>query len=94
MDTEIRVLVLAAQRWDFKGEDGQQHTGVSVYICHFGGNHSYAGSKPVKYTMDLGAYAQFASENLPALATMHAGYDFDRQKMVPASFSDFEPLVA
>lgn len=93
MDSQIKVIVLAAQRWDFQGDDGEQHKGVSVYVCHIGGHHAYAGQRPVKYTMSSESYALFAQEQLPAVALMTVSYDFDRQKMLPVSFENFEPLA-
>ena len=37
-------------------------------------------------------YDNFKNESLPAMAKMTVEYDFDRQKMVPKHFSDFESL--
>jgi hypothetical protein len=91
---EVNVLVIAAQRWDFDDSEGQNHRGTTVYVAHVNEPQSdyYAGHKPVKYTMSHEQYDSFKAEKLPAMAKMTVEYDFDRQKMVPKLFSDFEPL--
>ena len=91
---EVNVLVIAAQRWDFDDSEGQNHRGTTVYVAHVNEPQSeyYLGHKPVKYTMSHEQYDNFKNESLLAMAKMTVEYDFDRQKMVPQLFSDFESL--
>jgi uncharacterized protein YjaZ len=93
---DVKVLVLAAQQWSFKDDNGEQRNGSTVYVSHLGHsdvNHYILGHKPVKYILSKEEYDIFAGQNLPAMAQMQTSYDFDRQKLVPTGFSDFESIV-
>lgn len=92
---DIKVLLLAANTWDFNDEKtGEQRKGVTVHVCHLDDipNENTIGKKPVKYSLPFEKSSMFTGKELPAYALMQCTFDFGRGKIVPVEFTKITPL--
>jgi hypothetical protein len=92
---DVNVLVLSAQPWEFTDDNGQQRSGISVFVSHLDGPQPerMAGRKPTKYTMPMDQYRTFQVQPLPAKAVMKTSFDFERQRLVPVEFDEFQSIA-
>lgn len=92
---DVKVLLLAANTWDFDDErTGQNRKGVTVHVCHLNDvpNENVIGKKPVKYSLPIEKSSLFTGKELPAYALMQCEFDFGRGKIVPVDFTKITPL--
>lgn len=92
---DIKVLILAVQQWSFKDDNGENRNGMTAYVSHMSGQSSdyILGHKPVKYTLSADKYGLFNNCEFPCFASMQTEFDFDRQRLIPIGFSEFESIV-
>ncbi|MCM6845059.1 hypothetical protein NE293_10430 [Latilactobacillus curvatus] len=91
---DIKVLILAVQRWSFKDDNGENRNGMTAYVSHIAGQESehVRGHKPVKYTLPAEKYHLFDGCQFPCFAKMETDFDFDRQRLIPVGFGEFETI--
>lgn len=90
---EENVLVLSANKWDFKDDDGVQRKGTTLWLVHLNNNDEYTnGLKPVKYTLQNDLMTLLDNIKLPSHGIMLANFDFVRSRILPTGFKSMQPL--